>query len=189
MAAPDKGIPEDLLEKAKCVVIIPGMKRAGFIVGGQYGRGFEVCRHGSGPSGWTGPAAVRMEGGSVGAQIGAGETDVVLVVMNDSGARKLMDSKFTLGADAAVAAGPVGRKVEAETDAQLEAKILAYSRSKGVFAGITLGGATLRPDEDDNRALYGRDVEHKAILAGNVAGPPSVGVLAATLNKYSTKEL
>jgi lipid-binding SYLF domain-containing protein len=188
MMAPDKGIPRDLLADAHCVAIIPSMKQGGFIFGAQYGKGVITCRHPQG-SGWTGPSTVRIEGGSWGAQIGGAATDVVLLVMNEEGAEKLMDSKFTLGADAAVAAGPVGRKVEAETDAQLEAKILAYSRSKGVFAGITLGGATLRPDEDDNRALYGRDVEHKAILAGNVAGPPSVGVLAATLNKYSTKEL
>jgi SH3 domain-containing YSC84-like protein 1 len=187
MMTPDKGIPRELLADAHCVGIIPSMKQGGFVFGAQYGKGVMTCRHPKG-TGWTGPSTVRIEGGSWGAQIGGAATDVVLLVMNQEGAEKLMDSKFTLGAEAGVAAGPVGRKVDADTDAQLEAKILAYSRSKGAFAGITLGGSTLRPDEDDNRALYGREVEHKAILAGNVAAPPSASILSETLNKYSTKE-
>jgi lipid-binding SYLF domain-containing protein len=187
MTAPDQGIPRELLSEAHCVAVIPSMKQAGFVVGGQYGKGVMTCRHPQG-SGWTGPSTVRMEGGSFGLQIGASETDVVLLVMNERGAEKLMESKFTLGADASVAAGPVGRTAEAGTDALMHAKILAYSRSRGLFAGIKLDGATLRPDEDENRELYGRSVDHKAILNGQAAAPPSGNALAATLNKYSTQE-
>ena len=187
MAAPDKGIPEELLSNAHCVAVIPSMKQGGFIFGARYGKGVMTCRNPQG-SGWTGPSTVRLEGGSFGLQIGGSATDVVLLVMNERGSEKLMQSKFTLGADASVAAGPVGRMAQAETDALMHAKILAYSRSRGVFAGLTLNGATLRPDNDDNRDLYGRRVEHAAILQGSVATPASGEVLGATLNKYSTRE-
>ena len=187
MAAPDKGIPRELLANANCVAVIPSMKQAGFVFGGRYGKGVMTCRHPQG-FGWTGPSTVRLEGGSFGLQIGGSATDVVLLVMNERGSEKLMRSKFTLGADAAVAAGPVGRMAQAQTDALMHAKILAYSRSRGVFAGLVLEGATLRPDDDDNRRLYGRSVEHEAILKGQVAALPSTGVLAATLNKYSARE-
>jgi len=187
MAAPDKGIPEELLSNAHCVAVIPSMKQAGFVFGGRYGKGVMTCRHPQG-AGWTGPSTVRLEGGSFGLQIGGSSTDVVLLVMNERGSEKLMQSKFTLGADASVAAGPVGRMAQAETDALMHAKILAYSRSRGIFAGLTLSGATLRPDNDDNWDLYGRRVEHAAILQGNVATPASGEVLGATLNKYSTRE-
>jgi lipid-binding SYLF domain-containing protein len=187
MAAPDKGIPRELLANANCVAVIPSMKQAGFVFGGRYGKGVMTCRHPQG-FGWTGPSTVRLEGGSFGLQIGGSATDIVLLVMNERGSEKLMRSKFTLGVDAAVAAGPVGRMAQAQTDALMHAKILAYSRSRGLFAGLVLEGATLRPDDDDNRSLYGRSVEHEAILKGRVAAPLSTGVLAGTLNKYSTRE-
>src|SRR5215212_9776737 len=138
MGTPDKGIPQDLLEKANCVVIVPGMKQAGFIVGGKYGKGFAACRKSGG--GWGAPEAIRVEGGSFGFQIGASNTDVVMLVMNEKGMRRLTEDKFTLGAEATVAAGPVGRQSTAQTDAQLSAEILSWSRSKGLFAGIALTG-------------------------------------------------
>src|SRR5205823_2589366 len=144
MAAPDKGIPDELLDRSQCVVIVPGLKKGAFIVGGQYGRGFIECRHASG-KGWSAPAAIKVEGGSFGFQIGGQETDAIMLVMNKRGADKLLSSKFTLGADASVAAGPVGRTSSANTDAKMHAEILSYSRARGVFAGISLAGATLRP--------------------------------------------
>src|ERR1700729_452238 len=154
MKASDKGIPQDLLNKARCVVVVPGMKKAGFIFGAKYGRGFAVCRR-RGGVGWSAPAAMRVEGGSVGFQIGASETDVVLLVMNDDGMRHLLADKFTLGGEATAAAGPVGRDASAQTDAMMNAEMLSYSRARGLFAGISLEGATLRPDEDSDRELYG----------------------------------
>ena len=143
MRASDHGIPQDLIDKAHCVVVIPGMKKAGFIFGAEEGRGFAVCRR-HGGSGWSAPAAMRVEGGSFGFQIGASDTDVVMLVMNDGGMKHLLSDKFTLGGDASVAAGPVGRAVTAQTDAMMNAEILSYSRSQGLFAGISLQGATLR---------------------------------------------
>ena len=151
MSAPDKGIPQDLLGKAECLVVVPGVKKAAFIVGAKYGKGFMLCRRAGG--GWSAPAAIRVEGGSVGFQIGGSETDVLLLVMNQGGAKKLMQSKFTVGADANAALGPVGRDSSAETDAQMHAEILTYSRSRGLFAGVSLQGATLRPDEDWNKEI------------------------------------
>ena len=150
MSTPDRGIPEDLLEKAHCVVIVPGMKKAAFIVGGKYGKGFISCRVGTG---WSAPGAVRIEEGSVGFQIGGSETDLVMLVMNAQGADKLLSSRFTLGGEGAVAAGPVGRSATAQADAWLTAEILAWSRARGIFAGLSLQGATLRQDLDDNEAL------------------------------------
>lgn len=182
MNAPDKGIPQDLFDKAKCVAIIPGMKKAGFVVGGNYGKGVMTCRDSSSASGWTGPSTVRMEGGSFGAQIGAGETDVVMLVMNQDGADKLMGDKFTFGGDASAMAGPIGRDASAQTDAKLTAGILTYSRARGAFAGITLNGATLRPDNDDNRKIYGQEVSHKDILSGKVPAPAAARPLYAALN-------
>jgi lipid-binding SYLF domain-containing protein len=181
MGAKDRGIPEDLLEKSQCVGIIPSLKRAGFIVGAKYGKGVVVCRT---TSGWSAPANVRIEGGSIGFQIGAGETDIVFLVMNQRGMNKLMEDKFTFGGDASVMAGPVGRTAEAQTDAMMHAEILSWSRSRGVFAGISIEGATLRPDGDDNRALYGRDVTQREILHGDVSRPSSAGPLYAELNRY-----
>src|SRR5271170_1610866 len=158
MHASDKGIPQDLLDKAHCVLVIPGMKKAGFIFGAEYGRGFAVCRRGSG---WSAPAAMRSEGGSFGFQIGASETDVILLVMNDGGMKHLLSDKFTLGGDASIAAGPIGRDASARTDAMLNAEMLSYSRSRGLFAGISLQGATLRPDGGTNRELYSRDASNR----------------------------
>jgi lipid-binding SYLF domain-containing protein len=168
LRAGDKGIPQDLLDKAHCVVVVPGMKKAGFIFGAEYGRGFAVCRR---SGGWSAPAAMRMEGGSFGFQIGASETDVVLLVMNDRGMKHLLSDKFTLGADASVAAGPVGRDASAQTDVMLNAEILSYSRTRGIFAGIALTGATLRPDGETNRELYGHDSTNHEILEGDFKTP------------------
>ena len=170
MRAADNGIPQDLLDKAKCVVVIPGMKKAGFIFGAKYGRGFAVCRR-AGGSGWSAPAAMRSEGGSFGFQIGLSDTDVVLLVMNDGGMKHLLSDKFTLGGDATVAAGPIGRAASAETDAMMNAEILSYSRSRGLFAGISLEGATLRPDEETNHELYGHDATNREILTGDFKTP------------------
>ena len=153
MATPDKGIPQELLENSECIVIVEGMKKAAFIVGGNYGRGFMLCRQASG-SGWSAPAGVKVEGGSFGFQIGGSETDVIMLVMNKRGVEKLLSSKFTLGADASVAAGPVGRTTSADTDLKMHAEILTYSRARGIFAGVSLDGATLRPDDDANAELY-----------------------------------
>lgn len=181
MAAPDKGIPQEILENAVCVGVIPGMKRAGFIIGAKYGKGVLTCRT---AHGWSGPSTVRIEGGSFGAQIGAGETDVVLVVMNRHGANRLMRSEFTLGGDAAAMAGPVGRSASANTDAYMTAEILTYSRSRGLFAGVALDGATLRSDDSDNALLYGHNVSHEAILEGRVPRPKAAQPLYAALYPY-----
>jgi lipid-binding SYLF domain-containing protein len=183
MKASDKGIPQDLLDKAKCVVVIPGMKKAGFIFGAKYGQGFAACRR-SGGTGWSAPAAMRVEGGSVGFQIGASETDVVLLVMNDGGMKHLLADKFTIGGDATAAAGPIGRAASAQTDAALHAEMLSYSRSRGLFAGISLEGATLRPDDDTNRELYGRNATNREILTGDVKTPAS----AETFERRLTRE-
>lgn len=187
MSAPDKGIPQDLLGKAQCLVVVPGLKKGAFIVGAKYGKGFMLCRKSSGV-GWSAPAAIRIEGGSFGFQIGGSETDVVMLVNSESGAKKLLASKFTLGADASVAAGPVGRTSSAETDAQLHAEILTYSRSRGIFAGISLQGATLRPDEDWNRDLYGSALTNKEIVMGSTPAPPAAAKLLSVLDKYSSRK-
>jgi len=187
MGTPDKGIPRDLLAKAHCIVIVPSVKRAGFIVGGQYGVGLASCRQ-PGGTGWTGPSTVKVEGGSFGLQIGGGETDVVMMVMNESGANKLMKSEFTLGGEGAVMAGPVGRAASAETDAYLRAEILSYSRSRGLFAGIALKGSTLRSDDGDNKKIYGKEVRHEEVLRGKVASPATAKPLLDTLSKYSSAE-
>ncbi len=186
MATPDKAIPQDLLARSACIVIIPGMKKGAFIVGANYGSGFMSCRLASG-TGWSAPAGVKAEGGSVGFQIGGSETDVIMLVMNRRGAEKLLSSKFTLGADASVAAGPVGRTSSADTDAKLNAEILSYSRSRGAFAGISLEGATLRPDEDSNAELYGRKLTNQQIVMGKTKVPPAGSKLVAGLNKYSAQ--
>jgi len=187
MSAPDKGIPQDLLNKAECIVVVPGVKKGAFIVGAKYGKGFMLCRKESGV-GWSAPAAIRVEGGSFGFQIGGSETDVVMLVNSKPSAKKLLESKFTLGADASVAGGPVGRTSSAETDAQLHAEILTYSRSRGAFAGLSLEGATLRPDEDWNKELYGKAMSNHDIVLGNTAPPPSAKKLESLLNKYSSRK-
>jgi lipid-binding SYLF domain-containing protein len=187
MNAPDRGIPQELLEKAHCVVIVPGLKKAAFIVGGKYGRGFISCRSNSG-LGWSAPAGVKVEGGSFGFQIGGSETDAIMLVMNKRGAEKLLSSKFTLGADASVAAGPVGRTSSADTDLKLHAEILTYSRSRGVFAGVALNGATLRPDKESNAELYGSGRTNRQIVTGSGNRPAATVELVANLNKYSAQK-
>ena len=187
MATPDKGIPQSLLEKAHCIAIVPGVKRAGFVVGGQYGKGVAACRA-PGGKGWTGLSTVRIEGGSFGLQIGGGETDVVMMVMNERGAEKLMKSEFTIGGEGAAMAGPVGRSATAETDAYLNAEILSWSRSRGLFAGAVIKGATLRSDDKDNQTIYGKSVKHEDILRGKVAAPATAVPLLNTLTKYSVAE-
>jgi lipid-binding SYLF domain-containing protein len=187
MAAPDKGIPQDLLDKSFCIVIVPGVKTAAFIVGGKYGKGYVSCRNKDG-AGWSAPATVRIEGGSVGFQIGGSMTDLIMLVMSQRGADKLMESKFTLGGEASVAAGPVGRTATAQTDAQMHAEILSWSRSQGLFAGVALEGATLREDLDDNATLYGSKLENRDILTSGRAAPKSGARLMALLNKQSASE-
>jgi lipid-binding SYLF domain-containing protein len=185
MRMDDKGVPQDLIDHAQCVVVVPGLKKAGFIVGAKYGKGFVACRKHEGRPGWTGPAAIRIEGGSVGFQIGASEQDVILIIKNAAGERKLLEDKFTLGGDATIAAGPLGRDLSAQTDAQMNAEILSYSRSRGLFAGISLEGATLRQDKDDNRELYGRELGNREILNGDVHAPATAARFEALLDRNS----
>jgi len=188
MGIPDKSIPQDLLGRAQCIVIVPGLKKAAFIVGGKYGKGFVSCRK-PGGVGWSAPGSVRVEGGSFGFQIGGTETDAFMLVMNNKGMDRLLSTKFTLGADASVAAGPVGRSTQAETDAALTAEILTWSRQRGLFAGVSLSGATLREDSDWNQDLYGKKITNRdIILKGNVAAPKSAGALMTELNRYSSRK-
>jgi lipid-binding SYLF domain-containing protein len=186
MAAPDKGIPQDLLDKAACAVIVPNVKKGAFIVGAKYGRGFIVCRKKSGRD-WSAPGGVRVEGGSVGFQIGGSETDVIMLVMNERSIDKLLSSKFTIGADASVAAGPVGRTSSAETDVQLHAEILTYSRARGLFAGVSLQGATMRPDDDANKDMYGKPMSNQDVVLGDVRAPATAARLIAELNRHSSR--
>ena len=187
MTAPDKGIPEELVSKAHCIVIVPNMKTAAFIVGGKYGKGYLSCRN-KNHVGWSAPGTVRIEGGSVGFQIGGSATDLIMLVMNARGADKLLSSKFTLGAEGSVAAGPVGRTATAQTDAQMKAEILSWSRTQGLFAGLALEGATLRQDLDDNAELYGKKLENRGIVTGSTSIPKSARGLIAMLNKFSARE-
>ena len=181
MSAPDKGIPRDLLDKAQCVVIVPGLKKAAFVFGGEYGRGFAICRnHGT----WGAPAALRFSGGSFGAQIGGESTDVVMLVMSRRGMEKLATDKFTLGADVSAAAGPVGRTAVAETDLQLHAEILSYSRTRGAFAGAALDGTVVSEDGSEDRKLYGHEVDNKTILEGALPAPDSAKRLTSELGRY-----
>jgi SH3 domain-containing YSC84-like protein 1 len=187
MSAPDKGIPQELLENAHCIVIVPGLKTAAFVIGGKYGKGYLSCRSKSG-AGWSAPGTVRIEGGSVGFQIGGSETDLIMLVMNDRGQDKLLSSKFTLGAEGSVAAGPVGRTATAQTDAQLHAEILSWSRSQGLFAGLALEGATLRQDLDDNASIYGKKLDNRDIVTKDVRVPKVAMKLITMLNRYSRRE-
>jgi lipid-binding SYLF domain-containing protein len=187
MDAPDKGIPQELLEKAHCIVIVPDLKTAAFVVGGKYGKGYLSCRN-TGRTGWSAPGTVRIEGGSVGFQIGASSTDLIMLVMSERGADKLLSSKFTLGGEGSVAAGPVGRTVTAQTDAQMRADILSWSRTQGLFAGVALEGATLREDLDDNATLYGEKLENRDIVTKGVRAPKAAAKLLDLLNRYSAKE-
>jgi lipid-binding SYLF domain-containing protein len=187
MAAPDKGIPQEMLEHAHCIVIVPDLKTGAFIVGGKYGKGYLSCRN-KGGAGWSAPGTVRIEGGSVGFQIGGSSTDLIMLVMNERGADKLLESKFTLGAEGSVAAGPVGRTATAQTDAQMHADILSWSRSQGLFAGLALEGATLRQDLDDNATIYGKKLENREIVTSRRRVPPAAAKLIALLNRYSARE-
>jgi len=182
-------IPQDLLDKADCVVVFPSVLKAAFIVGGSYGRGAMSCRKGENFSGsWGAPTMMALEGGSFGLQIGGEATDFVLLVMNESGARGILASKVKLGADASVAAGPVGRTASAETDASLRADILSYSRARGAFAGISLEGSTIRPDKGANKQIYGREVPAREIvLSRDVTIPPAAEKMISTLNAKTPK--
>ncbi len=189
MDTPDKGIPEDLIARAACIGIIPSVKKAAFIFGGLHGSGYILCRKNRGTGAWGPPSGFSFSGGSFGLQLGVSATDFVLLFMNTEGIEKLLQDKFTLGADASVAAGPVGRNATAATDAQMTAKVLAYSRSKGLFAGIALNGAVLRPSGDDNQELYGRKIEPKDILLnGNVTPPAAAIPLMNLLMQHSASQ-
>jgi lipid-binding SYLF domain-containing protein len=184
MDTPDRGIPHDLLDKAKCIAIIPGDKKFAFIFGGSYGRGVATCRT---AQGWSAPMFVAIDGGSVGYQIGGSSTDLVMLFMNDHALNSLLGDKFKLGADASVAAGPVGRNATAATDVRLNAEILSYSRSKGIFAGVSLDGAVVQADKSGDRALYGADVDRHQILNGSVSVPASARGLIHELYAYSER--
>jgi lipid-binding SYLF domain-containing protein len=187
MATPDKSIPQDLLSKSYCIVLVPGLKKGAFVIGGKWGRGFSVCRAASG-QGWGPPAAIRIEGGSFGLQIGVSSTDVILLIMNDRGMKRLTTSKFTIGGDATAAAGPVGRNASASTDALMTAEILSWSRSHGLFAGVSLEGATLRNDIDDNQVMYGQRWTSKEILGSGAKPPAAAQKLLSELNKFSPRK-
>ena len=187
MGIPDKAIPQDLLNKAQCIVIVPGLKKGAFIVGAKYGKGFGFCRSKSGV-GWSAPGSIRIEGGSFGFQAGGSETDVIMLVMNQRGMNRLLSTKFTLGGDATVAAGPVGRSTQAETDAAMTAEILTWSRARGLFAGVSLSGATLREDSDWNNDLYGRRITNREIVTSTIAPPAAAKALLEELNRYSSRK-
>jgi SH3 domain-containing YSC84-like protein 1 len=184
-------IPQSLMDKADCIVVIPSVLKAAFIVGGAYGRGAMTCRSGEEMNGpWGAPTMMALEGGSFGFQIGAQATDFVLLIMNRDGAGSILSSKVKLGADASAAAGPIGRDAEADTDVAMRAEVLTYSRSRGLFAGISLEGSTLRPDEDANERIYGRKIPSKDIaLHGVVPVPPAARLLTSILNQHSPKNL
>ncbi|MFY9556891.1 MAG: lipid-binding SYLF domain-containing protein [Blastocatellia bacterium] len=187
MRTPDKGIPQDLLEKAECIAIVPGLKKGGLGIGGKYGKGVVMCRKSG--SNWTAPLFITIEGGSVGLQIGFTQIDVVMLIMNRKGIEKLLGDKFTIGADASAAAGPVGRQASAQTNVRMDAEILTYSRAKGLFAGVSLDGATLRQDKDDNSDFYGKDVDpRKVLLEGSVPMPPEARSLASALSWQGKKK-
>jgi lipid-binding SYLF domain-containing protein len=187
MNASDKGIPQDLLNRSECVVLIPGLKQAAFVVGAKFGRGFAMCRRANG-TGWTAPAAMRVEGGSVGFQIGASEQDVLLLIMNESGMKRLLADKFTVGAEMTAAAGPIGRNATAQTDAVMRAEMLSYSRSRGLFAGVSLDGATLRPDADANEEMYGKAITNKEIITTDVKPPAAAEKLENLMDRNSVRK-
>lgn len=184
MNAPDKGIPEEVLDGAKCIVVVPHLIKAGFIVGGKHGRGVATCRT---ANGWSAPAFVSVGGGSWGLQIGAEGIDLVMLVMNDKGLQHLLSSKFQISGEGSAAAGPVGRHASAGTDWKLNAELLTYSRSKGAFAGLTLEGAVVEQDADSTEAIYGRDIPFRKILMGNVPPPPAAAPFMAAVEMASHK--
>lgn len=185
MSTPDNSVPLGVLDKAVCIAVFPDVIKAGFIVGGRGGRGVASCRNPEG--GWTGPAYFDLAGGSIGLQIGAQSTDFVLLFVSSDGMKGLLKSRFEMGGDASVAAGPVGRQVGAGTDLRLSAQILSYSRSRGVFAGLELKGTVIRQDERDNRAVYGEGAAAEQILSGKLEPPAEVSVFATTLGRYSKR--
>ena len=178
---PDKGIPQTILAGASCVIVIPGLKKGAFLVGGEYGKGVATCRT---PNGWSSPVFVKLEGGSFGFQLGGQSTDLILVAMNKGGLDHLLHDKFKIGGDAAAAIGPVGRNAQASTDILLHAEFLTYSRSRGAFAGIDLNGAVLSQDSDDTRAIYGADVPYTSVLEGSVPTPADAKPFTRTVAKY-----
>jgi lipid-binding SYLF domain-containing protein len=181
-SAPDTGIPENVLASAECVAVVPSMLKAGFVFGARYGRGVASCRT---PKGWSAPAFFAIEGGSFGLQIGGQAIDLVMLIMNQDGMRNLLSSKFKLGADASVAAGPVGRAAAADTDWKLRAQVLSYSRARGLFAGLELNGAVIRQDKDSTREFYGRMVPFKTSLTGDIAAPAGAYPFLNTLSKWA----
>jgi lipid-binding SYLF domain-containing protein len=185
--ASDNDIPMDLLNKASCVVVIPNLKKGGFIVGGEYGAGFFSCRKSSGV-GWSAPGCIKMTGGKFGLLIGGAETDVIMLVMNQDGMQHLLSDKFQLGGEASAAGGPVGRSASAMTDAMMHAQILTYSRSRGIFGGLDLAGSAVTQDTDANRALYGRDISNKEIVNGHVTVPAPAESFVHTLNQLSSRK-
>jgi SH3 domain-containing YSC84-like protein 1 len=178
MSAPDRAIPAYLLDRALCIVIVPGMKKAAFLVGGEYGRGFAECRV---PGNWSAPAPIRLTGGSFGLQLGADSTDIILLVMNRKGLERLLADKFSIGADVAAAAGPVGRDAKADTDLLLQAGILGWSRAKGIFAGVSLNGTVVENDKSEATKLYGRPWSKREIVRGGIAIPEAARALGAEL--------
>ena len=181
-SAPDSGIPQEILSKAECVAVIPSMLKGGFIVGGKYGRGLASCRT---PKGWSAPAFFVVAGGSFGFQIGGQAVDLVMLIMNQDGMKHLLSSEFALGADASVAAGPVGRHAEGNTDWKMRAEVLTYSRARGLFAGVTLNGARIKQDKDSTREFYGRMVPFKTSLTGKIEAPPAANPFLTTLAKWA----
>ncbi len=184
MGTPDKGIPREILESAKCIAVVPSMIKGGFIIGARYGKGVATCRT---STGWSAPAPLTIAGGSWGLQFGGEAVDLVMLVMNEKGMQNLLASKFKLGAEGSAAAGPVGRQAEANTDWKMRAEVLTYSRARGVFAGLELNGAVIKQDDDDTRILYGKLVPFKTILAGSVAAPAGTHRFVETVNKYATE--
>jgi len=181
-SAPDSGIPQEILSKAECVAVVPSMLKGGFILGAKYGRGLASCRT---PKGWSAPAFFTLEGGSVGFQIGGQAVDLVMLIMNNDGMQHLLSSKFELGADASVAAGPVGRHTEGDTDWKMRAQVLTYSRARGVFAGVSLNGAVMKQDKDSTREFYGHMMTTKAALTGEVDPTPAANAFLTTLAKWA----
>jgi SH3 domain-containing YSC84-like protein 1 len=180
--APDKGVPQEVLGSAECVAVVPSLLKGGFIVGGRYGRGLASCRT---PKGWSAPVFFTVEGGSVGFQIGGQAVDLVMLIMNDNGMKHLLSSKFALGADASVAAGPVGRHAEGNTDWKMRAEVLTYSRARGIFAGVSLNGAVIKQDKDSTREFYGHMVTFNAALKGDVEPPAAANTFLTTLAKWA----
>lgn len=187
MAIPDKTISQELLSKAECIIVVPDLVRGGLIFGAKYGRGFVSCRK-KDRVGWSSPGSIRIEGGSFGLQIGGAWTDLFMLVMNQKGMERLLSNQFTMGADASAAAGPLGRSTQAETDALMTAEILTWSRARGLFGGVSLGGATLREDAGWNMELYGKKISNKEIINGDLEPPAPAADLLAELNRYSSRK-